>query len=251
MVYKTLIAVILFSLCADTYASNKLANLLDKHQQTLGNLRAWQKVKNVTYNIKIKEPEFEVYGIYRATRSGKMRIDIFSDGKRVFTEAYNGTIGWQWSTQLKAVKIIDGEKAAALRHGVELPGRFFTLLDMEQQGHQLEYIGEEKRESGKAAVILLTLKDGHRKYYLLDPHSGQQIANRDTRAFHPDIDPTRVIVETRPSQYKKIEGMRRAWQSDNFDLSNNQWLGTSRVLDIDINSEIDESIFEPSNAVSE
>lgn len=43
--------------------------------------------------LDIVEPTFQVHAVYRADRNSRMRIDIYADGKRVFTEAHDGQRG--------------------------------------------------------------------------------------------------------------------------------------------------------------
>ncbi len=224
-----------------------LADVLGKHRQTLGNIEAWKTVKNLTYHLDIKEPKFSVKGTYRVTRNGKMRIDIFSGGQHVFTEAFNGRTGWQWNQGDHKPKIIKGKKSATLRHGVELPGRIHTLLDMQNNGHQLEYIGEEIWQGIPAHLLRLELKDGHQKWYILKQKTGLILANRDTRAFHPDIDNTEVLVETRLTDFKEFQGMKRSFGLENWDLTNNQLLGKSEVIDLKMNAFDQEAFFEIEN----
>jgi len=216
----------------------------------LGSMDAWHQLESLTFKLEIKEPTFEAEGVYRISRLGKMRIDIFVNGQQVFTEAFNGETGWQWQPGQAQAIIIGGKKVAALRHGIEMPGHLYTLLDMQAQGHNLQYVGDEIRDGSPAHILLLTLKDGHEKYYIIDAKSGVMLADRDQRAFHPDIDETEVIVESRPGDFREIGGVIRSFQVENHDLSNNEWLGTTTIVDIKVNQTIDDSYFESSNTRS-
>ncbi|MDF2176902.1 hypothetical protein P2G88_01375 [Aliiglaciecola sp. CAU 1673] len=80
-------------LTAPALSADALQQVLETHQSSLGEVTAWQATQNISLKLSIKEPGFEVEGIYRASKDGKMRIDIFSEGKPVFTEAYNGKQG--------------------------------------------------------------------------------------------------------------------------------------------------------------
>jgi len=231
-------------------ANGQLHAVLARHALSLGNLAAWKSVNSVSYLLTIKEPTFEVEAVYRATRDGKMRIDIYAQGHRVFTEGYNGKVGWEWSPKTQGPRILDETKAAALRHGIELPGHIFTLLDMQQNGHRIEYIGSEVRDGNNADVIKLTLKDGHEKYYVLDKKSGRIVASRDQRAFHPSLDETEVMVESRPSDYREIAGMVRSFASNSYDLTNNKWLAHSQVKQIKFDESIAAGYFEPGGRTS-
>ena len=88
------------------------------------------------YLLTIKEPSFEVTGTYVATRDGSMRIDIEADGQRVFSEGVHDGQAWQW-TAGEGIALQDNKSAAALRHGIELPGRFFLLQDLHQSGEKV------------------------------------------------------------------------------------------------------------------
>ena len=179
-----------------------------------------------------------------------MRIDIFAAGQHVFTEAFNGTIGWQWRSGGDKPIVIQGTNADALRHGIELPGHIYTLLDMQKNGHDLDYIGQEQWQGTSTNLMKLTLKDGHQKFYVLDAKTGVILANRDLRAFHPDIDNTQVVIETRPADYRQFHGMKRSFQAENWDLTNNKSLGSISILNLTMNRPMEDGYFEIDNFLS-
>ncbi|MDF2176903.1 hypothetical protein P2G88_01380 [Aliiglaciecola sp. CAU 1673] len=133
---------------------------------------------------------------------------------------------------------------------MELPGNLFTLLDMPERGNQLELLGEEIREGKPAYLLKVILKDDHHKFYLLDKADGTILASRDLRAFHPDLDNREVLVETRYSDFRPVKGMIRPFLSDNYDLTNKRWLGTSQILDIRTNMDFGEAMFAPETLVA-
>ena len=241
---KIMIIFLLTTLAVVSKAESSLEQVLDKHRTTLGSMDAWHEIKTLTLKLEIREPTFEAEAVYRISRSGKMRIDIFSNGRQVFTEAYDGETGWQWQPGEAQAKIITGEKAAALRHGIEMPGHLYTLLDMQANGHKMEYVGDETRQGVKTHLLLLTLKDGHEKYYVIDAGSGVMLASRDQRAFHPDIDEKHVVVESRPADFRELNGVIRPFQIENHDLSNMKWLGTTIITGVKINREIEDAYFD-------
>ena len=222
-----------------------VARILAKHAETLGDLNKWRNIQSVTYQLDIKEPKFHLQGVYRVVRSGKMRIDIFADGQHLFTEAFDGVASWQWQSGETRAKITTDAASAPLRHGIELPGHLFTLLDMVARGHKLAYLGDEIRFDKQGHLLQLTLKDGHQKYYFLHAETGEILAHGDQRAFHPDLDPTVVLVETRPEDYRIINGVRKPFKTINWDLSNDQWLGTTQILNIAFSEEIADKYFKP------
>jgi hypothetical protein len=76
------------------------------------------------------------------------------------------------------------------------------------------------------------------------------VANRDQLAFHPEIDETEVMVESRPDGFREISAVNRSFQVENHDLSNNEWLSTTKIVDLKVNPAINNSDFESSNTRS-
>ena len=225
--------------------SHSLDAILEKHAASLGSLEAWRNIQSATYHLDIKEPKFHLQAVYRVVRSGKMRIDLYSNGTHIFTEAYDGTKSWQWQAGDEGVSITTEEAVAPLRRGIELPGHLYTLLDMIPRGHQLTFVRNETREGKTGHVLRLQLKDGHQKFYFIDAESGAMLANSDHRAFHPDLDPTQVTIETRKEDVRTINGMRKAFRNVNWDLTNDQWLGTTQILDLIYWETIADDYFRP------
>ena len=203
-------------------------------------------VDMMSYRLHIKEADFELVGVYRVTRSGKMRIDIYDGDSRVFTEAYDGDQGWQWHPEMTSAKVIDGEKAGALVHGIQLPGKLYLLSDLAANGHNVELLGKEKRKGDTYHVIKVTLSDGFEKYYLMNSKTGMLDINRDFRAFHPDIDSTSIRIETRHDQWKSIHGMTKSLRTVNWNLEEDKWLGTTTVETIVFDEKLPENYFDKS-----
>jgi hypothetical protein len=66
-----------------------------KHTLARGGVEAIESAHTVAIRLRIVEPKFTVEGLYQASRDGQMRIEVFADGKRVFSEGYDGRRGWQ------------------------------------------------------------------------------------------------------------------------------------------------------------
>ena len=75
---------------------NTVDEVIDRNTTAMGGRQAIEAVHSVAIDLRIVDPDFAVDGSYRATRPGKMRIDIKAEGKHVFTEAFDGRRGWQW-----------------------------------------------------------------------------------------------------------------------------------------------------------
>ena len=72
-------------------------DVIERNSKAMGGRAALQAVNSIEVDLHIVDPGFEVDGIYRAVRPGRMRIDVQAGGKHVFTEAFDGQNGWQWN----------------------------------------------------------------------------------------------------------------------------------------------------------
>ena len=209
----------------------------------MGGRQALEAVQSVEVDLHIVDPGFEVDGVYCAARPGRMRIDVQSGGKRVFTEAFDGNNGWEWDGKGDA-KPESAKAAAALRHGVELPGKLFGLHELEQRGDRLELLGREKIADIDYYALRLTLNDGYITTLYVDPQSWLITRRRDVRPLHVDIDPTPTTIEQRSSDFRTVRGVMFPFANSEIDLKTGKELERTKVNDVKVNPATDPSIFE-------
>jgi hypothetical protein len=224
-------------------APSTLDELIERNTEATGGRRAIEAVKATQVDLHIVDPGFEVDGIYRAVRPGRMRIDVTSKGKHVFTETFNGQRAWQWEGSGEPVNG-SPTATASLRHGVELPGKLFGLHEVRQRGHQLELTGREKIDGVDYYVVRLTFADGYTTWLYIDPVTWLITRRRDVRALHPDVDPTRTTIETRNSDFRKVSGVVFAFSGTDVDLTTGKELERTTVKSISVNPAIPDKIFD-------
>ena len=201
------------------------------------------RIESMEIDLAMQDGDKTYDAVYRVTRDGRMRIDIYSKGARVYTEAYDGHAGWDLGR--------DGEASTpdphgdTLWHGTQYPGNIFGLDDMQKNGHRLEYMGRETLEGVDYYVVKLTLSDGFETYRYVNPQSWLIERGRDYRAFHPALDPKQTWVETRWSDFRPVEGVTRSFLSVNADLVSGKQLASQRVTAYKINPKFDPAIFAP------
>ena len=141
--------------------------VIERNTRAIGGRAAIEAVKSIEVDLHIADPDFEVDGKYRAARPGRMRIDILADGKHVYTEAFDGTRGWQWKGT--TIEQASSKGTAALRHGVELPGKLFGLHELCQRSDRIDLAKRELIDRTKYYVLRLTLTDGYTTTLYVDP----------------------------------------------------------------------------------
>src|SRR6267378_4980460 len=107
-----------------------LDQVIERNTKAMGGRAAIEAVKSIEVELHIVDPDFEVDVKYMAARPGRMRIDVMAHGKHVYTEAFDGDRGWQWKGKGAAIEQESAEATAALRHGVELPGKLVGLHEL-------------------------------------------------------------------------------------------------------------------------
>ncbi|MEO8439945.1 MAG: hypothetical protein ABI540_06955 [Spartobacteria bacterium] len=228
---------------SDKQALN-LEDVIARVTETAGGATAIENVHAVRISIHIADPgKFEVDGVYHAARPGRMRIDITADGERVYTERFDGQKGWQWQKE-KGEQEAGPTPTAALRHGVESPGKLFGLHEMRERGHRLDLRARETIDGTNYYVIHATFADGDETTLYVDPETWRITRRRDVRALHPDVDPAPVTIESRNSDWRQVDGVWFAFAGEDVDAKTGVVIETSKVKEIKVNPTLDPAIFE-------
>ena len=221
-----------------------LAEIVKLNTVARGGKEAIEAIEALELEIRIEEPTFVVSGIYRVDRKGRMRIDIYDQGQRVFTEGYNNTLGWQWQGGEEAATRASESGEAALRHGPQLPMHIVGLHELSQRGHRVELGGREVLDGVNYYVVKATLDDGYRMYYFIDPESWLIVRSRSFRAFHPDVDPKEKWHETRYSDFRNVAGTQKAYTTTSLDMVSGDVVATTTIKAVRVNPELDSAIFD-------
>ena len=192
-------------------------------------------------DFKMQERGATLDAVYKVSREGRMRIDILKDGKRIYTEAYDGRQGWDWAEE--GTKATIDPHGDALWHGTQFPGTIFALSDMAALGHRLEYVGREQIDGVNYYVLKLTLRDGFETYRYVNPETWLIDRGRDFRAFHPAVNDRKTWVETLWSDYPDVGGVLRPFVSTNVDLTTARQLARQEISAYKVNPSFDPAIF--------
>jgi hypothetical protein len=236
--------VLLAGACRPTPSGDELDHWIARHTEARGGGAAIEAVHAVEIELEIEEPTFKVRGHYVATRAGQMRIDIFADGERVFTEAFDGERGWELAQGQAVGKEASEKGNAALQHGIEFPFKLFGLHELPSRGHRLELLGRERIDGINYIAVGLTLADGFHVTYYIDPTTALISRSRERRALHVDVDPTEQLIESRYEDYRRVAGVLYPFRQVATNLANGQWLSRDAVLAMKVNPTIDPQVFQ-------
>jgi hypothetical protein len=229
--------------CHKSSDSVSLDEIVERNTDAMGGRAAIEAVQSIQINLHIKDPSFEVDGIYCAARPGKMRIDVSAEGKHVFTEAFDGQSGWQWDG--KGEQKPATEKAtAALRHGVELPGKLFGLHELKARGHRMQSIGREQIDGINYYALQLILNDGYTVSLYIDPNSWLITRRRDVRPLHVDADPTPTMIEQVSSDFREVNGLKFPFATTEIDLKTGKLLESTTTKSVQINPSLRPTLFD-------
>ena len=218
----------------------ELANIIALHTEARGGKEAIENIRTRDLTLEITEPTFTVSGHYRASRDNQMRIDIFADGQRVFTEALGPDGGWQ--------KFADGqitdlspEGSKALERG--LIANMHGLHELPKLGYTLELVGSTQRNNATFWEIKIIAPDGFAEHIFLDKDTFLITSKVKTSALHVDIDPEAVRQETFYSDYRESGGVFFSWRTETKNLDTNDVMQTDIIKSHDVNFALDPQEF--------
>jgi hypothetical protein len=230
--------------CAGNPSTRDLDYWIARHTEARGGRAAIEAIRSIEIELRIEEPTFEVDGRYFGTRAGQMRIDAFAGGKRVFTEAYDGSHGWQLDANDSVAAEASAQGTAALRHGIEFPFKVYGLHELKARGHRLALLAPETIGAVTYPVIELTLSDGLQVRYYLDPATGLVARERQKRALHVDVDATERWIETRYEDYRAVDGVMYPFRHVESEVGSGAFLSRGTVQAMRANPPLDPRLFE-------
>ncbi len=219
----------------------KLENIIENHINAIGGFRIFNELRSLQTEFHLVEPTFEVDGIYIAERSGQMRVDIFSNNVRVFSEGLNNSEGWQLPQDAKVSTPTSSDGTRALLHGIE--NHLFGLHELSLRGHHLELMDKEIIGDIDYLVIRITYSDNHSISRYINPANWLVELSRENRALHPDIDPTETVIETQYSDFRKVNNLLKPFYEKTINLTTNDTIQTTMVKQLTVNPSIDPNIF--------
>jgi len=225
------IPLLLFSLLATAAVTaeraSPLAGILDRHAEAVG-----EPINSLEVELRIEEPGFAVDAVYVAERSGRMRIDVYQAGERVFTEALDGEGGWQWPAGAEPMELSAAGRAA-LRRGVV--ANLYGLHERPALGYDLEYRGAVELDGRGYWVVASESPDGFPELLYVSRETALVERRRETSALHPDLDPAETTTVTRLSDFRRHAGRALAHATEKVDTETGESLQRVTITRVRIN----------------
>jgi len=244
---KGRVAWLCVALLAGTPAPPRQAPTVDevisRHTAAVGGRRALEAVHSVSFTLRITEPHSAIDAVYVADRQGRMRIDVYAGGQRRYSEGYDGRAAWAWHHGAIQGEAESAAATAALRHGVQLPGKLFGLHELRGRGIAIDLAGREALAGTDYFVLRLTFPDGFATHLYVNPETFLIERQRDRRAVHPDLDARATWLETQYSDFRTVGGTVHAFRDQQIDVRTGEVLSTTDVRSLQVNVALDTTAF--------
>lgn len=221
-----------------------LESVIELHTRARGGRDAIEAAKAVQIDMTIEEGGFTVDGRCFATREGDLRIDVFADGERIYTEALDHDRSWSREAGDEAIPEPGSEQAAAaLRHGLDAPFLLFGLHELPGRGYRLSLGDRERVGDVDYYVVRVVLPDGFETRYYLNPTTWLIERERQHRALHVDEDPRPEWIETEYLDYAVVAGVSFPFGQVERQLATGKVLANKATRRIVVNPALDPELF--------
>lgn len=245
---ETLLLTLLLLLAVPAFAQEPRAKTVDdiirKNVEAGGGQAAIEAVHNVSIKLHIAEAKSAYDAVYVADRRGRMRIDVYAGNERVYTEAYDGHEAWSMAQGSTKGELEDAVASATLQRGVLLPGKVFGLHELWQHGGRIDLEGREIVKGINYFVLKFTLPpDGFVTHAYVNPDTFLIERMRDIRAIHPARDPSTKWLEAHYTDFRRVDGVVRAFKDEQIDLRTGTVLQTTVLQSVQVNGPLDPTVF--------
>ena len=169
-----------------------LDEIISRTTAAVGGAEPLRQLRNIRLIAEWTENGTAFRGDYRATRDGRMRIDVYVDGNRVFSEGIDRTGAWEQRGPTAAPTAVGEAARNALAHGIAY--RFDGIWFAREQGTSVTHEGVEVVNGVAYQVMKLRFADGFETYFYVNPRSWLIERQRDRLSSEqrPHGDPGRV-----------------------------------------------------------
>ena len=238
---KTLFILLAVAMVAPMQAQDDMTaeQVIENYLETVGGADAWNNIKGMkttgVYNMQGMEIP---YTEYRFT-DGRMATEIDLSGNKMVWAAYDGETFWQRNQMTMLAEKSDAEATENMKKQIgDFPSPFLNYKD---KGYTVELLGSDTVDGTECYKIQLT------KLPIMV--NGEEQVNAviyyfDKENFVPIIEESAIPIGPMAGQkvrstignYQEVDGLYFAFENGNDMMS-------SMVKDIELNPEVDDSVF--------
>lgn len=215
---------------------DSLPEVLAMHEKALG-----APLQSLELELQISKPGFRGNARYVASRDAGMRLDVFADGKRVFSEGLDSNGAWQLPADANAAVAIDGTNESVLRRAIV--ANLFGLHERPALGYQLCYDGHKTVDGTAYWQVSSTAPDGFRETFLINVKTGLIDRKLEARASDPLYATSERWFVTEFSSYRSIADRKMSFEIERRDAASGQPLVQILVTNARANSAIPADTF--------
>lgn len=235
---RHMLAVVLAMLCCAALASAQTAEeLVAKNLQAKGGIEKIKAIKSLRLRGKLQQDGF-VAQVGEDAKAPDLMKQIFTIQGMSEIQAYDGSSGWKISP-------FEGRKDPELlgeddlRPLVEEADFYGPLVDYQQKGNTIQYMGRDTVDGDDVLRLKVTLKNGDIIYYDLDPDTYLEIRT-ETQRFIRGAVRERV---TDLGSYKQVAGVYFPFSRESGPKRNPNDRARITVDTIEANVDIPDSAF--------
>jgi hypothetical protein len=198
-----IVQIVLATALAIALHAQTAEELVNKNILAHGGLEKIKSIKSLSMSGRFQSGSFTAQ-VGRDAMAPNLLRDTFTVQGMTEIDAYDGSIGWKISP-------FEGRKDPELmgeddlRQLVEDADFYGPLVDYQQKGNKVEYLGHDTVDGDDAFKLKVTLKNGDLAYYYLDPETFLEIRVENVRfirgSVHEDF--------RDPGSYKLAGGVYR------------------------------------------
>lgn len=211
--------------------------LVAKNLQAKGGLEAIKAIKSLRMTGNLQQGTFVIPTEEDAKAPDLLRQTVTLQGLTAI-QAYDGSVGWQiqpFGGRRDPEKMGEDD----LRDFVEQADFYGPLVDYQQKGNTIEYLGKYTLDGDDTYRLKVTLKNGDILYYYLDPDTYIEVRTEKQMfirgALHENVNDL--------GSYKKVNGVYFPFSVDSWPKSDPSQKAQVTFDKIEANVPIDDSLF--------
>lgn len=212
-----------------------LTEILEGYYDAIGGEEAWQSLKTMKFtgSMYTKEATFKIAALFK--RPNICRTD-FQAGRLYFIEAFDGKLPWQMNTGTRTgPEVLKGKRAMEMIDTCDFDG---VLVDHEQKGHKIEFLGIEEIDDRKAYVLDVKSKSGNEEKHYLDTETFLPFRIKGTTTIQGNVVNTTINL----SEYMEINDITIPFSYE-YIVDANPSSETLKVKTVELNPELEDSVF--------